>query len=49
MRSEIKMEFKKVFKSITSTLLVLAMLMSILPVGVFATDDNQDYDGKSRK
>lgn len=38
------MKLKKIFKSITSTLLVLTLLMSLLPVGVFATESEQNYD-----
>lgn len=35
------MKLKKIFKSITSTLLVLAMLMSILPIAAFATETDE--------
>ena len=44
MRSEIKMKLKKAFNSIASVLLVVTMLMSLLPVGVFATEGKQNYD-----
>ena len=35
---------KKTFKSLLSVLLVFTMLMSLLPVGVFATEGEQNYD-----
>ena len=38
------MKLKKAFNSIASVLLVVTMLMSLLPVGVFATEGEQNYD-----
>ncbi|MBO5021324.1 MAG: hypothetical protein J6D52_11725, partial [Clostridia bacterium] len=38
------MKLKKAFNSIASVLLVVTMLMSFLPVGVFATESEQNYD-----
>ena len=47
------MKLKKAFKSFASIILVLTMLMSLLPVGIFVAETNKvtikfaAFDGKS--